>query len=147
MIGIILAAVAVVVPGLGLPEIGSITFVIAGVILAVDSISTALFTLSIAIILTTIISVMLIKLGFTSKLLNKVVLKSKHSDEQGFLSTDTMEHYLNKEGITSTELRPTGFIVIEGKRVDALSDGEFISKGVKVKVVRIDGSNIFVRRI
>ena len=147
VIGMILAGVAIIVPGFGIPEIGSVIFIFAGVILAVDSVSTALFSLSIAIILTTIISVMLVKLGFRSKHLNKIVLQSNHSSEKGFLSTDSMCNYLDKEGIADTELRPSGFITIDGERLDAMSESDLIFKGSKVKVVKIEGSKIFVRRI
>ena len=147
VIGILLLVVAMVVPGFGIPEVGGLLFMFGGVVLAVDSVSSALLSLSIAIILTTIITVILVKLGFRSKLLNKIVHKSNHTSDRGFLSTNPMDIYLNKEGITQTELRPTGFIEIDGKRLDALAEGGLIPKNSKVKVVKIEGSKIFVRRI
>lgn len=147
VIGMILATVAIIVPGIGVPEIGSVVFIVAGIVLAVDSVSTALFSLSIAVILTTIISVMLIKLGFKSKHLSRIVLDSNHSSEKGFLSTDSMSKYIDREGIAVTELRPSGFIEIDGKRLDALSESDLIFKDSLVRVVKIEGSKIFVRRI
>ena len=57
-----------------------------------------------------------------------------------------MDIYLNKVGTTTTELRPTGFIEIEGIKLDALSDSGFIPRDTSVKVVRVEGSKIFVRR-
>lgn len=147
MIGMILAVVSMIVPGLGVPEIGSFIFIVAGVILAVDSVTTAILSLSVAIILTAIISVLLIKLGFRSQVLKKIVLDSNHSSEKGFLSTDSMAIYLNKVGLATTDLRPSGFVEIEGQRLDALSESDMITKGSKVKVIKIEGSKIFVRRI
>ena len=146
-IGMILAVIAMVVPGFGVPELGSVAFVIAGVVLAVDSVSTALFSLSIAIIVTTILSVLMIKLGFRSKMFNKIVHSSNHTSERGYLSTTNMDEYLNKTGIAKTELRPAGFIEIDGERLDAMTEGSFISKDSEILVVKIEGSKIFVRRI
>ncbi len=146
-IGLILAMIAMIVPGFGIPEVGGLVFILLGVVLAVDSVSTAILSLSIAIILTTIITVFIVKLGFKSNVLNRIVLDSNHTSEKGFLSRDSQDVYLNKEGIAQTELRPSGFIEIDQTRLDVLSDAGLISKGERVKVVRIEGSNIFVRRI
>ena len=145
--GIILMMIAVIVPGFGIPEIGGVLFMFGGVVLAVDSVWTALLSLSVAIIITTVIGVILIKLGFRSKILSKIVLQSNHTSERGYVSADTMDTYLDKVGETLTELRPTGFIEIEGERLDVLAEGAFISKDEKVKVVKVEGSTIFVRRI
>ncbi len=147
VIGIILLAIAVIVPGFGIPEVGGVLFMFTGVVLAVDSIWTALLSLSIAIILTTIITYGLLKLGFRSKILNKVVHQTNHTSERGYVSASSMDAYLNKKGITITELRPTGFIEIDGKRLDVLAEIGFISKDENVEVVKVEGSTIFVRRI
>ncbi len=145
--GLILLVVEIIVPGFGLPGIGGILFVLVGIVLAVDSVATALLSLSIAIIITAIVTVVLVKLGFKSKLIGRVVLLSNHTSERGYLSTDSMSIYLDKLGTTQTELRPTGFIEIEGIRLDALSEAGYIPKDTKVKVVRVEGSKIFVRRV
>lgn len=147
VIGIILMMIAVIVPGFGVPEVGGILFMFGGVVLAVDSIWTALLSLSIAIIITTIITVFLVKLGFRSKILNKIVLKSNHTSERGYVSAGSMDTYLNRTGFTVTELRPTGFIEIDGLRIDALAEISFIPKDTKIQVVKVEGSKIFVRRI
>lgn len=145
--GLILLVVEIIIPGFGLPGIGGILFVLVGVVLAVDSVPTALLSLSISIIITAIVTVVLIKLGFKSKIIGKVVLRSNHTSERGYLSTDTMSIYIDKIGIAQTELRPTGFIEIEGIKLDALAESGYISKGTKIKVVRVEGSKIFVRRV
>jgi len=145
--GLILLVIEGIVPGFGLPGISGIILVLAGTVLAMDSLAMALVSLSIAIIITTIVSIVLIKMGFKSKLLNKLVLSTGYKDEKGYLSTDSMNEYLDKEGITITELRPSGFIEINGIKLDALSESSFISKDINIKVVRVEGSKIFVRRV
>lgn len=143
--GLILLVIEALVPGFGLPGISGIILVLVGTVLAMDSFGAAVLSLSIAIIITTIVTIILIKMGFKSKMLNKIVLDTEHKDEKGYLSVNSMNQYMDKEGITITELRPAGFIEIEGIKLDALSDGGFIPKNSNIKVVRVEGSKIFVR--
>lgn len=147
VVGLVLLIVEAIVPGFGLPGISGLAFVAIGIILAADSVGVALLSMSIAIIITAIVSTILIKYGYRSKLLNSIVLKTQHKGEQGYLSGDSKPLLLYKEGITLSGLRPSGYIDIEGQKIDALSDEGFISQNTKVKVVRIEGSKTFVRRI
>ena len=50
------------------------------------------------------------------------------------------------EGSALTTLRPAGTVVIGGKKVDAISDGDFIEPGTLVKVIGANGIVIIVRR-
>jgi membrane-bound serine protease (ClpP class) len=145
--GMLLLVVEGIVPGFGLPGIAGIIFVLAGTVLAMGSLASAIASLSIAIIITTVVTVILVKLGFRSKLLDRVILKAEHNKEKGYLSVDSSDIYLDKIGISITELRPSGFIEIDGKKLDVLSDSSFIPKDVQVQVFRVEGSKIFVRRI
>lgn len=145
--GLILLVIEAMVPGFGLPGVSGIILVIIGVVLAMDSYKIAMLSLSIAIVITTIVTLVLIKMGYRSKLLNKIVLETSHKDEKGYISVDSPLEYLNKEGKTLTELRPAGFIEIDGVKLDALSEGGYIAKDLPIKVVRVEGSKLFVRRL
>lgn len=146
VLGLILLVIEGMVPGFGLPGIGGIIFVFVGTILAMNSIKYAVISLSVAIIISTLVTILLIKLGFKSKLFDSVVLKSILNAERGYLSVDNMDRLIDKEGITVSELRPSGFIEIDGERLDALSEGSFIPRDTPIKVVKIEGPKIFVRR-
>ncbi|MBU5455499.1 nodulation protein NfeD [Caproiciproducens sp. MSJ-32] len=147
VVGLILLVVEAIVPGFGLPGISGIILVIVGIILSMDTLVSALIPLSIAIILTTIITILLVKLGHKSPHLEKIVLTTRQENEEGYLSAYSKDEYLGKEGITVSELRPSGIIEIDGKRIDALSDEGFIPKNTPVKIVRVEGPKIFVRSI
>lgn len=144
--GLILLIIEALMPGFGLPGISGIILVIVGTVLAMDSLGAAVLSLSIAIIITTIVTIILVKMGFKSKMLNKIILETEHKDEKGYLSSDSMDQYMDKEGTTITELRPSGFIEIDGIKLDALSDVGLIPKDTTIKVARVEGSKIFVRR-
>ena len=147
VVGLILLVVEAIVPGFGLPGISGIILVIVGIILSMDTLVSALIPLSIAIILTTIITILLVKLGHKSPHLEKIVLTTRQENEKGYLSAYSKDEYLGKEGITVSELRPSGIIEIDGKRIDALSDEGFIPKNTPIKIVRVEGPKIFVRRV
>lgn len=145
--GLILLVIEGIVPGFGLPGISGIIFVLAGVVMAMNSFAAAVLSLSIAIIITTIVTIVLVKYGFRSTLLDSIILTTQHKDEDGYLSTDSKDDLLNKRGITLTALRPSGFVDIDGEKLDVLSEGGFIPKDTIVEVIRTEGSKIFVRRV
>lgn len=145
--GLILLIIEIMVPGFGLPGISGIILVSIGIIFSMASLSTAILSLSIALITTVIIVIFLIKHGYKSPFISKIVLSTEQKNESGYTSANPMKEYLGKEGISATELRPSGIIEIDGRRIDALSEGGYIEKNKKIKIVKVEGSKIFVRRV
>lgn len=145
--GLILLVIEAIIPGFGLPGISGIILVVLGAILAMGSVTQALMSVSVAIIITTLITLLLIKRGSKSPIFDKIILDIQHKEEEGYVSAKPKDEYLGKEGIAVTELRPSGIIEIDGRRLDALSSGNFIQKNTRVKVIKVEGSKIIVRRI
>lgn len=52
---------------------------------------------------------------------------------------------LNKEGIAKTQLRPSGTAIIDGERVDVVTEGNLIEPGTNLKVVAVEGMRVVVR--
>jgi membrane-bound serine protease (ClpP class) len=57
-----------------------------------------------------------------------------------------LESYAGQVGEAATPLRPSGTVMVSGKRLDAVTDGEFIDAGSPVRVVRAHGMGLVVRR-
>ncbi len=53
--------------------------------------------------------------------------------------------YLGEAGRAITPLRPTGIVEIGGRRIEVMTEGEFIAAGSNVKVVAMDRRRYFVR--
>ena len=53
---------------------------------------------------------------------------------------------LGKDGKTLTDLKPSGSAMIDGERVDVVSDGEFIPKECNVVVLKHEGLRVLVER-
>lgn len=52
---------------------------------------------------------------------------------------------VDKEGVTTTDLRPAGKIRIEGEIYDAVSaEGDYITKGSRIKVVDYQAGQLYV---
>ena len=49
-------------------------------------------------------------------------------------------------GTALTPLRPSGTILVAGRRVDAITGGEFVEKGAGIRVVRAEGAAVIVQR-
>lgn len=80
-------------------------------------------------------------------ILKRLVLRDKTTTEEGYLSQPiNIRDYVGKEGIALTALRPAGAVKIGSDRVDVVTEGDFIAAGDKVKVIKVDGSSIIVRK-
>ncbi len=67
-------------------------------------------------------------------------------DQAGYQASFFVQTLIGKEGNVSTELKPAGHIVVEGKLYHALSETGFISKNEAVQIVGGKGSHLIVRK-
>ena len=82
------------------------------------------------------------------KLLAKspAALRTTLSSEDGVTSQSSEQNeFLGMEGIAVTDLRPAGTAVINGKRVDVVSRGEYLEKDSRIVVSSVTGNQIIVR--
>lgn len=54
---------------------------------------------------------------------------------------------LGKEGVAQSPLRPAGVALVDGRRVDVVTEGGLVAAGARVKVVAIEGNRVVVRRV
>ncbi len=54
---------------------------------------------------------------------------------------------LQRTGTALTVLRPSGAALIDGQRVDVVSEGQMIEKGSQIKVVATEGMRVVVRAL
>lgn len=131
----------ILIPGFGVFGIGGIFAMVLGISLPSYSLEIKLISFSLAVILTTLIAIYMIKKGTINKSLSKLVL-----DDQIDKKSKDLSSLNNKFGKSLSNLRPSGIIEIEGKKYDALTDGEFIEKNQVIKVIRTEGKKIIVEK-
>jgi len=66
-------------------------------------------------------------------------------DQEGFQSTAFQSDLLGKEGSAVTDLRPSGFVLIAGKRYAATCRAAYIEKGSILTVIGGEGSQLIVK--
>lgn len=54
---------------------------------------------------------------------------------------------LHQTGTALSRLRPSGMALINGRRVDVVTEGPFIERGTPIKVVAVEGMRVVVRAI
>lgn len=77
----------------------------------------------------------------------RFVLTDATDSENGYTSFDDRSHLVGKVGMTTTPLRPSGTVIIDDDRIDAVAEGSFIPGQVEVKVILVEGTRIVVRPI
>jgi membrane-bound ClpP family serine protease len=76
-----------------------------------------------------------------------VTLRKTLSRKEGVTSQSSeLERYVGTHGSAVTDLRPAGIVLINGKRVDAVTRGEYLEKETAVVVTSVTGNQIIVRQ-
>ncbi|MFC4558829.1 NfeD family protein [Virgibacillus kekensis] len=79
---------------------------------------------------------------------SKITLVDQLTNEAGYNSmNESYSKLVGREGVTLNNLRPVGTIRIEKKDYSAVSNGQWIPKDTKIKVVQVDGTRILVEKI
>ncbi len=146
MLGIALILIETVIPGFGICGIMGIILSIVGVILAMGSFERGLVPTASAMIAGIFASNIMIKRGMKSEFLQKISLNDSLTSTRGYLSVDRPDVSVGDVGYTLTPLKPTGFILVEGAKIEAISEDGMIEHGEKIVVSKVDGSKVIVRR-
>lgn len=74
-------------------------------------------------------------------------LRKTLSRKEGVSSQSSeLESYVAGQGTAVTDLRPAGIAVINGKRVDVVTRGEYLEKDSAIIVTAVTGNQIIVRK-
>lgn len=163
VVGLILLAIEVfIIPGFGIFGISGIVLMISGLILSLldnvifdfdgvepSRVSTAVGTVLISILLSFFLSIWASSKLFASRkgIFRNFALHTTISTERSYVGVDQEDESLvGKQGIAQTVLRLSGKVSIEGAVYDAMSEGTFIEKGERIRVVRHEAGQVYVVR-
>ncbi len=136
-------------PAGGLIGIGGGLCLLAGTVLAFIHFGTTvgLSVLGSLVILTPVSLYMGFKIFPKSRMGKGLVLSERQKRESGFTSfnRDLYSRLEGADGEAVTDFRPSGMVRIEGKKLSAVTSGEYIEKGIRVRVIKVEGSRIIVR--
>lgn len=160
--GLILISIEIfVIPGFGIAGILGISFIVAGLTLSLigndlfDFSFTPKFEISKAFIrvVSTLSGGMLLMAIFGKSIFNtpamkRIMLMDEQRSSEGYvISHEDQELILGSVGVAITDLRPSGKVEINDEIYDAVTEGNFISRGNNVKVIKTEGYSIIVRKV
>lgn len=95
------------------------------------------------IVLSIVVSAVGLKLFFSSRAGRALVLDDP--EPAGWRSQDEdLGVLLGRRGRALTSLRPSGAVEIGGRRIDVVSDNEYLDAGTEVMVSRVEGGRVVV---
>lgn len=147
-LGLVLLAIEIfVIPGFGITGILGILGIVAGIFMSfgINNIAQATSVIFFSLIADIILIVILARFILKSKGFKNIV--ALETDTAGYHSSVSYDNLLGREGITDTFFRPSGNIIINNKKYDAITEGEFINKGVKIKVILVEGNKIVIKEV
>ena len=157
IVGVILLIVEVfVIPGFGVFGIAGIILMVAGLFMGLVSdfplvetnlLSMAIIQLAGSFILSGIAMYFLSKVLPKTKIWNNLILSKGIKAKSGYTSNKEFNHLVGLKGEALTDLRPSGTAILEGKRYDVITQGDYIVKDSKVEVMEIEGSKIVVKKL
>ena len=148
VLGLILLCVEIfLIPGFGITGILGILGIVVSIFMSfgINNIAIASFVIFISLIFDIILVILIARFVMKSKDLKSNIILD--NDTSGYNSSVSYDYLKGKEGVADTFFRPAGYIIIDGNRYDAVSEGEFIDKGSKLKVVLVEGNRIVVKKI
>ena len=153
--GIILILLEIlVIPGFGVAGISGIILcfyaffkMLIGAYPSPEDYQAAYMGLSIGIITTVIAAVILYKTIPKTELYNRLIPFTPQKSEEGFTISRGYETLIGETGKTTTDLRPSGKVKIQGKIYQAFSHGDYIDKGEEILVDSIDENQLLVKKV
>ena len=98
--------------------------------------------ISIAIVLTVVAFVLFTRFFPESAFFRKITFTGTQGAD--YVASRDFRDLVGQAGFATSLLRPAGVATIDGRRVDVLTEGDFVSAGSPVIVTRVEGARIFV---
>ena len=143
LLGSGLVVLEVFLPGFGLPGISGILLIAGGIFIAAThygmlaAVATLLVVISLLAIVISLILHSMSRKGIGAEIF-------LHEREELHARKD-MQVLVGKTGTTLSVLRPAGIVDFDGVRLNVVTEGGFIEKGLPIEIVSVEGSRIIVR--
>ena len=142
--GVVLMSVELAVPVFGIFGIGGLIFLTGGgYFLLGGGLPALTVLLGFYLVAALVLAFLCLYLPRESKW-NPFVLWDRQQNSAGYTGGSDFSALLGKQGVALTKLRPAGTVLIEGKRYDVSSMGDFLPKDSKIVVTKVEGSKLFV---
>lgn len=160
-IGLILLAVEIlIIPGTGFTGVLGVICIFTGLTLSMienvqfdftmvsfNGILTSFSVVLFACLMVAILTIVLLPKMLNNGTLDALVLNNSQEIKDGYIGVDSsIKEIIGKNGITATDLRPSGKVIINNSNYDATSLGGYIEKGQPIVAVQTEGPQLIVKK-
>lgn len=145
--GILFIVIELLTPGIGVFAGIGIVAILYSFIMALGGDAAAVYLLALSMAISLAAFTVVLKKLPSSRIWSKLVLRDASTTEKGYVSAANYTSLIGKEGVVLTELRPAGTALLDQKQADVVSEGRYIEKGAKIRVISVTGSRIVVQEI
>jgi membrane-bound serine protease (ClpP class) len=131
-----------IVPGFSVPGLAGMAMIGYGIFRARVEYGTP--GILIAITASAVAAIILVKLALKSRTIKAIGLDYNIKEAK---AVDDYSSLVGKEGTALTTLRPSGMAMIEDKRFNVVTAGEYIETNSPIKVSAVEGTRIIVKQI
>jgi membrane-bound serine protease (ClpP class) len=143
-----------ILPGFGVAGILALASFAAAIVLAMvgaspttNDVLQALAVLGASLVITVAVAYAWLRHLPSSTRFSGLFLRHAAEQSQGYISALPRADLVGQDGVAVTDLRPAGTAQIGSERVDVVTEGEYVSQGAKVRVLRSEGYRHIVRGI
>lgn len=148
LVGVILLVVEVFMPGFGIPGLSAAVLLMAGIVMTWYEYG-ARIGLAMAVAVLALMGIVIsisLKSVRSGKLAKTDLMLDGTVNDGGKNEREQMQKMLGQQGKTLTALRPVGAAEFAGGKMNVQSDGEFIEKDAVVRVIRVNGKTVYVKK-
>ena len=145
LVGVILLIVEIFMPGFGIPGIAGIGLLLAGIVMTwIEFGAKVGLGMTVAVLALVGIMISISIKSVSSGKLNDSPLVLKNEENAEKVDVADMALLIGKVGQSKTPLRPVGVAEFDCGRLSVNSDGEYVGAGENVRIVRVEGTAIYV---
>jgi membrane-bound serine protease (ClpP class) len=158
LVGLVLILLEIfVIPGFGITGILGILLVLASFVLSLlpriesigfQDILNSITMVGLSFIFAFVLVIPVVKLVPRTKTFQRLILDTSEKTAEGFRSTpESYEQFLGAEGIALSTLRPAGIGLFNGNRLNIVAEGDFIESNQKIKIIKVEGYKVVVKKL
>lgn len=145
LIGLVLVFLEFYLPGAILGTLGGIFIVSSYIVMASDARSLTEFILFLGGSFVAIYALIKFALWRIPRAKSGMSIYLK-GDQEGYVASTYDKSAVGKTGIVLTDLKPGGYIIVDGLQHQALSLVGYIAKGEKVNIISGEGESLLVQK-
>ncbi len=147
IIGVAFIIAELFLPG-AIAGIIGLALIIGSILLAGGNVVHMGISVLIALVVAIVGMVIIVKFfGKNLKFFNKIILTDATDTEHGYVSNINRYELIGRMAVSMTPLRPSGTIMLDGERIDAVTEGGYIDSSKAVKIIKVEGSRTVVREV